>query len=96
VGAYFGVDAIAKAHQSSSAGCNDNRCPNDPAADIRSGAQSHASIATVAIAAGALVAAGGAVLLLVAPSDSPAHGARLEAVPSVGPNSASVTFGGRF
>ncbi|MDB5212757.1 MAG: hypothetical protein JWO86_684 [Myxococcaceae bacterium] len=67
VGTYFGVAAKSKVDESNRQGCNGNVCPPD-AASTRRDALSAADISTVAFVAGGVLAAGGLVLALTAPS----------------------------
>lgn len=83
VGTYFSFDAKAKYDRSNDSGhCNDNRCDAD-GKRLRSDATTEATIATIAIGAGAAAIIGGAILYFTAP--------RSHAV-SLGPQSLVVRF----
>lgn len=67
VGAAFGLVARSENDQSNSSGCHGNDCTADAAA-MRREALNSANVSTVAFVAGGVLAAGGVVLWLVAPT----------------------------
>jgi len=73
VGSYFGLQAKSKNDQSNSSGCNGDTCTGS-AAQIRRDAISAGNTSTVLFVAGGVLAAGGIVLWLVAPSSEGGSG----------------------
>jgi hypothetical protein len=73
VGTYFGIEAKSKNDQSNNSGCNGDSCTGT-AAQTRRDAISAGNTSTVLFVAGGVLAAGGIVLWLVAPSSEGSSG----------------------
>jgi len=89
VGSYFGLDAISKNNASNKSGCNGNDC-TAAAFATREAARSSATASTALFVAGAVLAAGGVTLWLLAPHGS----AEVEVAPSAVSGGAGVTVAG--
>jgi hypothetical protein len=89
VGAYFGIVAIQKKHE---ANCPNNVCtaPSGNPDALRD-AVGAGRLATICVASGAGVLAGGIALWLLAPRSSGGHDAGVVVVPSLGTQSAALT-----
>lgn len=94
VGTVMGLEAKSKLGQSNSSGnCRpDDQC-NPAGLAERSTALNDATISTVGLIGGAVVALGGAALVLTSPHGSEA---RVAVVPSAGPDGASLMVRGRW
>ncbi len=92
IGSFFGLRAIQKNNDAKSL-CPDNRCSSPEGVTLTDDAKSAAVASNIAFGAGAAVLAAGVVLYLTAPRD---RAAALRLAPSVGRNSAGVSFGGSF
>jgi hypothetical protein len=93
VGSYFGVEAKSKNDQSNSnGGCNGNDC-SAAAAQIRRDAISAGNTSTVLFVVGGVLAAGGIVLWLVAPSSEGSTGVSVTPV-ALGAGGGLVLGGG--
>ena len=94
VGSLFGAVASSKwsaAKSDCGAGCG----PTAPAQGEKSTASSDATISTVAFVVGGVLAAGGVVLYLTAPSRT-ASGTGLRIAPALGSNETGVVLAGGF
>lgn len=91
VGAGFGLDAIAK-RDASAADCDDSDVCGPDGTDLRNAGLTSAAVSTATFTAGGVLAAGGIVLLLTAPKQSP-HTA-LHLVPTFG--GAGLSWRGQF
>jgi serine/threonine-protein kinase len=98
VGIGVGLAAKSKVNQSNGpdGGCNASTgvCTTQNGEDLRSSAVGMATAATVVFVVGAVAVAGGAVLYLTAPHDSPA--ASLAIAPSVMPGGGGALLRGTF
>jgi serine/threonine-protein kinase len=92
LGAYYGLRARSDLDASNADGhCHGNHC--DPfGVQARSDAQTHANYATIAMAAGGVALATGAVLWLTAPRAR----ASIAIVPSFGPHETGLSLAGRL
>jgi hypothetical protein len=94
LGGYFGVQALSK-HSDYVAHCPNNVC--DPTGiQLHDDAASDATAATIAMTAGAVLVAGGAVLWLTAPSTGRASGTALRLQPAVGARSGGLSLEGAW
>jgi len=91
VGSFFGVQAISK---NNDAKCDANSICVNP--QSRRDAQGAATISTIGFAAGGVLAAGGIALVLFAPKDRKADGARVVASPMVAQGIGGVVLQGRW
>jgi hypothetical protein len=91
VGTVFGVMAIT---DHSDAQCNSNhQCLSGPLGDARTAAR----VSDVGLLAGGLLLAGGAALVLFAPTgSSEGRGVAFTVTPAIGPKSGGVALGGTF
>jgi hypothetical protein len=90
-GAYFGGRAISE-HSEASRACTKDPCDASTIANDRAKSSLNASIVSVTAGTGALAV--GAILLLTAPSATPARSARV--APDVGPAHAGLSVSGAF
>ncbi len=99
LGTYFGVEARTKNDESYGDGCRGNVCPSSAAA-TRNSALSWAGASTAAFIAGGVLAAGGIVVWLAAPSgttDAAPGGARSAGIVAVPlPGGGGALLSGRF
>lgn len=94
VGAVFGLTAISKADD---AGCERGRCPTDESGKLNDEAHDAGNIATVALIAGAVLGAAGAVLFFVPfGGEEKADAQALRVRPQISPRYAGVQLGGTF
>jgi hypothetical protein len=94
VGSYFGVEAFSK-HGDYVAHCPNDVC--DPAGiQLHNDAASAATASTIAMTAGAVLVAGGAVLWLTAPPSGRASGSGLRLHPAVGVRSGGLSLEGAW
>jgi hypothetical protein len=95
VGAIFAVTAKSKYDDSLTKGCVQDTC-TPPGAAVRNDARSAGDTATIfAVAAGVLIAGGGAMWLF-APAPEPKTAGALRLVPAVGMQGADVTLKGTW
>jgi hypothetical protein len=96
VGSFFGLEAGSSWSRAKSE-CQTNACgAGSPAQNDRSSALNQATVSTVLLVAGGLVAAGGAVLWLTAPTGQAAGATGLRVTPTLGTTGAGVSIGGGF
>jgi len=88
VGGVFGVKTFADRSTLRNE-CTGTRCPSAASGDI-SGANRDATVANVAFSAGAALAAGGVVLLLIHPGATPAPSGQARIAPGVAPGWAGI------
>jgi hypothetical protein len=97
VGGTAGIIATLDWNASNSVanGCNSGTtfCPGEHGVDLRSSAESWATVSTVMLITGGVIAVAGAIVYLIAPRARPALG---YIVPTVGPGSGGFVAGGRF
>jgi hypothetical protein len=92
VGMAFGIVAKSKLDQSNSSGCNGNDCTASAAA-VRRDSLSAANVSTAAFVVGGVLAAGGVVLWLLAPSG---HAAGVGVTPVATVGGSGVMVAGRW
>ena len=92
IGGLFALDATSK---DSDSGCDDAACPDRDALDAKEEARSSGNIATVAVITGAVLAAGGVTLFLLAPKAAEGS-ATVQVSPGVSRSFAGAVLGGRF
>ncbi|WP_146647362.1 hypothetical protein [Labilithrix luteola] len=96
VGTITGLMATSKNKDSKDQCPNAGPCASREGVDANESAKSLATVSTVGFIAGGLLAAGGAVLYLTAPSGSSPKTGRLSVTPSVSKGSAGLSLGGTF
>lgn len=90
LGAVFGAMALSKASDVKKV-CSLQSCTDPAAVDKNESAKTFADVSTITIIAGAVLAAGGLVLVLVAPKSK-----KVGIAPALGPGYAGVSVGGTF
>lgn len=90
LGAVFGAMALSKASDVKKV-CSLQSCTDPAAVDKNESAKTFADVSTITIVAGAVLAAGGLVLVLVAPKSK-----KVGIAPALGPGYAGVSLGGSF
>jgi hypothetical protein len=89
VGSIFGFSAMAKANEAKSDGCAGKLCPTEAGVTATKDALGQATASTVGFIAGGVLAAGGIVLILTAPSG-------VQVSPSVGAGYGGVSLTGAW